>query len=290
MDFSYQTVYIGEEDSNRFMQVLKAGQFFGHHQRKWAFDDLVITETEYVHQEVDWHYHEHPYFTFLVKGRLFEANKKESYYLEPGALLFHHWDDGHYNRLVPGCYTQGFHIELTPNWFLRYDLPLDDWAGSQKIELPALRLQFEKIYQTSFWGTPDDEVTIQMLLIQLLTKGGDQIKTSGVRPDWVEKVRAFLHDNLSPFTLIELADSVGLHPVYLSRKFPVYFGCTLSVYRQQVQLLNSLQMMRQHEHKLSQLAYENLFSDQSHWNRVFKSYLGTTPARYRKKWKESVMI
>ena len=91
------------------MNTLKPGEYYGTHYQKLAFKDIVITDTEYTHPKVDWHHHENPYFTYLLQGKLFEANKKEAYYLEPGSLLFHHWQDAHYN-IKPPEFTRGFHI------------------------------------------------------------------------------------------------------------------------------------------------------------------------------------
>ncbi|CAM4408367.1 hypothetical protein [Flavobacterium terrigena] len=73
------------------MNQLKKGEFYGTHYQKSTFENIIITDTEYTHSKVDWHYHENPYFTYLLEGKLFESNKKESYYLEPGNLLFHNW-------------------------------------------------------------------------------------------------------------------------------------------------------------------------------------------------------
>lgn len=70
------------------MNKLKTGEFYGKHYQKSAFKNLIITDTEYTHSKVDWHYHENPYFTYLLQGKIFESNKKEAYCLEPGSLLF----------------------------------------------------------------------------------------------------------------------------------------------------------------------------------------------------------
>lgn len=127
------------------MNQLKKGEYFGTHYQKSVFDNIIITDTEYTHPKVDWHYHQNPYFTFLLQGKLFEANKKESYYLEQGGLLFHNWQDAHYN-LKPPIYTRGFHVELNENWFNRFDIPPMNFEGSMNLKSPITRSLMSKIF------------------------------------------------------------------------------------------------------------------------------------------------
>lgn len=79
------------------MKTLSNGEFFGQTNETISLDGLIITDTEYTHSFVDWHYHENPYFTFLLQGNMTEGNKKETYDCSAGTLLYHHWEDAHYN-------------------------------------------------------------------------------------------------------------------------------------------------------------------------------------------------
>jgi hypothetical protein len=53
--------------------------FFGQTHKTLHFDGLTITDTEYTHPFVDWHYHENPYFTFLLQGNMTEEIRKKFY-------------------------------------------------------------------------------------------------------------------------------------------------------------------------------------------------------------------
>jgi AraC family transcriptional regulator len=97
------------------MNKLKNGEYFGNHNQELRFNDILITDTEYTQQKVDWHYHENPYFTYLIQGEIFEAIKIKSHHLTSGSLLFHNWKDAHYN-INPPEHTRGFHIELNTKW------------------------------------------------------------------------------------------------------------------------------------------------------------------------------
>jgi hypothetical protein len=43
------------------MKELKKGEYFGNHNQELRFNDIIITDTEYTHEKVDWYYHENPY-------------------------------------------------------------------------------------------------------------------------------------------------------------------------------------------------------------------------------------
>ena len=127
------------------MQQLHQGTYYGSHKQELDFNQFLVTDTIYTHEKVDWHYHENAYFTFLLNGKLFEANKRDSYVLEAGSLLFHNWQDAHYN-IKPPLYTRGFHIELTKHWFEDLNTPSIPIEGSIQIKNPLLKQNFYKIY------------------------------------------------------------------------------------------------------------------------------------------------
>src|SRR5690606_39173735 len=151
------------------MNKLKTGEFYGTHYQKSAFENLIITDTEYTHSKVDWHYHENPYFTYLLQGKLFESNKKESYYLESGNLLFHNWQDAHYN-IKPPEFTRGFHIELNENWFSNFDIQLTDFEGSINLKNPLIKNSINKIFVESKLNDQYSNLSIDTLLIEIFSK------------------------------------------------------------------------------------------------------------------------
>ena len=81
---------------------LTTGQFYGHTNELLQLEGLTLTDTEYTHDYVDWHYHENAYFTFILDGLVLEGNKKETYHCSTGSLLFHNWQESHYISKPPG--------------------------------------------------------------------------------------------------------------------------------------------------------------------------------------------
>ncbi|KAF2333537.1 AraC family transcriptional regulator [Flavobacterium ginsenosidimutans] len=264
------------------MKALSTGQFFGETNSLIVLDGLTITDTEYTHEKVDWHYHEKPYFTFILQGRVLEGNKKEIYQCSQGSLLFHNWDDAHYNIKPPG-FTRGFHIEINQDWFKNYSLKTEQVQGSISIKNTGIQLLFYKIFKESKLDDSVSNLTINTLLIEVLEKIDSKYKTEDkFIPHWAKTLKEILHEqNLNDFSLPCLAKLLDIHPVHLSRCFPKYFGCSLGEYIRKIKIKKSIGMLSDNRSSLAEIALEAGFSDQSHFNRCFKENIGTTPMNFR---------
>lgn len=101
-------------------------------------------------------------------------------------------------------------------------------------------------------------------------------------PLWLKTVHDYLHTYFNQsFQLIDLANEVGIHPVHLSRVFRIYYGLSLGDYVRRLRLEWVTHQLTTSDKSLTQLAHAAGFSDQSHFTRVFKRYMGVTPGRYR---------
>ncbi len=265
------------------MNQLKKGKYFGSHKSILAFDDIVVTNTEYTHEKVDWHYHENAYFTYLIAGKLFEANKKESYHLTPGTLLFHNWQDPHYNIKYPG-YTQGFHIEIERAWFNNHLIPHDGFEGSVRLDHPIVRELFDKIYLETKIIDEHTYLSIELLLTAIFDKMHNPAqRLRSAHPRWVGVIKDILHSQQSnKLTLTGLSAAAGVHPVHLSREFSNYFETTLGDYIRRLKTVQAAALLKNKRSSLTEIAYQCRFSDQSHFIRTFKRYYHTTPLAYRK--------
>ncbi len=265
------------------MKALRTGEFFGETNSLINLDGLTITDTVYTHDKVDWHYHEKPYFTFILQGQVVEGNKKETYHCSQGSLLFHNWDDSHYNIKPPG-FTRGFHIEIDQNWFQQHELNLEHFQGSISIKNPTVQLLFYKLFKESKTGDYSSSICMNSLLIEVLESidNKNTFKPLSV-PNWIKPLKEILHEDIPEnFSLLSLAAVLGIHPVHLSRYFPKYFGCSLGEYIRKIKVQKSLGLLSNPKNSLVEIALETGFSDQSHFNRCFKENIGITPSSYRK--------
>lgn len=265
------------------MRQLSSGEFFGQTDRIVDLDGLMFTNTLYTHAQVDWHYHENAYFTLMLAGCMREGHKKSSYQCGPGTLLFHHWQDPHYNIKAPG-YVRGFHVEMASAWATKMDIDLDRLQGSFMIQSYDVKLPLYRIVQEMRSDDESVRLSMESYMLQAL---GSLLKIRSMDeqryPEWVLRVRDMLHEEPAEnLTLAKLAHTVGLHPVHVSRMFPKYFNCTMGEYRRKIRVSQAMEMLSEPTYSLTAIAHACGFSDQSHFIRCFREFCGASPAAYRK--------
>lgn len=264
------------------MRALQTGEFYGQTNQVANLNFATITDTEYTHDRVDWHYHENPYFTFILQGKVMEGNKKEIYNCTPGSLLFHNWQDPHYN-IKPKGYTRGFQIEINSDWLANSDMDIQNLQGSFAINSPQVTLLFYRLFKE--FKTSDD-ISIpakEALLLQVLSIMKNNVgKVERQKPVWVQQVREAISDDLSrKLSLHELAAIANVHPTHLSRDFSKYFNINLGEYIRAVRVEKALSLMHNGKISLTEIAMHCGFADQSHFLRCFKEFNEDKPKIYR---------
>ncbi|MEZ4949860.1 MAG: helix-turn-helix domain-containing protein [Saprospiraceae bacterium] len=260
------------------MEQLKTGEFFGQHYHKTNLTNLILTDTEYTHHKVDWHYHENPYFTYLLQGKLFESNQRTSYYLEPGSLLFHNWQDKHYNIKSSG-FTRGFHIELNANWFQNFDIKTTDFEGSLQVKSPVIKNSFNKIFLESKINDSFTNLSIDSLLLEIFSNLKDSKDENTQKPAWVNQLKDLLYAENIDFSLNSLSTILGIHPVHISREFRRYFGTSLGDYLRLIKVNQAFKLIVSNRLSMTEICYRCGFSDQSHFISNFKRVYQLTPTK-----------
>ncbi len=264
------------------MQQLITGQFYGQTHHKILLNGLTITDTEYTEEKVDWHYHENPYLTFILQGNVLEGNKKEIHHCSAGDILFHNWQEAHYNYKPPG-FTRGFHIELGNTWLENRQISLTALTGSLNIQHPDAKMILYNIFKETKCIDETAALSIESLLLNLLSN--IQVTTRlpvKKNPGWVSRLKTLLHDRCcEQLSLTELSESLGIHPVHLSRDFPKYFHQTIGQYIRKLKVQKALALLPKKHISLAAVAFECGFADQSHFIRCFKEMMGVTPLTYR---------
>ncbi|MDX1934368.1 MAG: AraC family transcriptional regulator [Capsulimonadales bacterium] len=99
----------------------------------------------------------------------------------------------------------------------------------------------------------------------------------------LRQARAILLDTYNSLpTLADIARQVDVHPVYLARAFRRAFGETVGDCLRRRRLEVACQLMAGSSFRLSEIAREAGFADQSHLTRTFKQYLRMTPVDYQR--------
>jgi AraC family transcriptional regulator len=265
------------------MKYLRTADFFGETNQTVRLDGITLTDTVYTHEYVDWHYHENAYFTFILEGRLIEGNSREKYNCTAGGLLFHNWQETHYN-IKPEGFTRGFHIELDREFFKKTDLGRDFPEGSFRIEDTDIRLLAYRIFRETKIDDTAAAVSVEALLLKVLAKLARQKSEAyAKRPVWVKRLKEILYEDCADrHSLGNLSRELNIHPVHLSRDFSRYFGCNLGEYIRKMRIEKALSLLPAKDLSLTDIAYRCGFADHSHFIRCFKQIEGATPSEFRR--------
>jgi len=109
-------------------------------------------------------------------------------------------------------------------------------------------------------------------------------RTHARPPAWLRAAEELLRARLAErIGLSELAETVGVHPAYLARAFRAHYGLSVGEYGRRLRLAWAAGELARGDKPLAEIAADAGFADQSHFTRVFRRHVGTTPARYRER-------
>ena len=128
--------------------------------------------------------------------------------------------------------------------------------------------------------TPVDQLLLQVYHQYL--KLGKGKKT----PTWANSLREMIQDQLDThmsMSLQQASEELEINPAYLSREFSKYFdNLSFGDYMRKMRIQKAIELMDATDYSLTEIAYLTGFSDQSHFNRIFKKQTGENPSTYKK--------
>src|ERR671912_323720 len=103
-------------------------------------------------------------------------------------------------------------------------------------------------------------------------------------PPWqTRRTKAFIEDKISnPITIDQLATIVGLSASYFGSAFKASFGETPHSYILRMRITLARRLMLETSTPLSEIALASGMSDQSHFTRVFRRFIGMSPHAWRR--------
>ncbi len=140
----------------------------------------------------------------------------------------------------------------------------------------AKHLQNEKHTQNPF----------ENMLLDVYKKYLTEKKQGKRVPEWAKELKEIIQDQIDTnltLSLKEISESLNVHPSYLSREFSKYFdNLSFGDYIRKLRIEKSMELLKDPKYSLSEIAYLTGFSDQSHFNRIFKLHTGKNPSIHRK--------
>lgn len=180
--------------------------------------------------------------------------------------------------------TRAFSIDVDRKWLERadeYSLKLENSIHCHGGLLSGLMM---KVYREFRELDNASSLAIEGLTLELLAEVSRHKQSSPDKhaPQWLERAVEMLRERFAErLTITEVAMSVGVHPVHLSREFRRFKRCTIGEYVRQLRIDRACHQLHNPEEPLAAIAAGAGFADQSHFCRTFKSFVGMTPSEYR---------
>lgn len=218
------------------MKILTKGSYYGAMHREQQIKGILFSEYNYLIDKTDWHYHEKPYFMYVLEGNLYDVNKITTTNCPSGSFLLHNWQEPHFNA-KESSNARGFHIEFDKDWFQNNNIDINVWEGSQLIKNPKLHHILAKLYAEFKTADTYSDVSAELLLSELCENlGQEKVYVFENNPAWLSTLVEIIHFTNEPFCLTTLSDQLNIHPGHLSRAIPKYFSTTLGDYIRQIKI------------------------------------------------------
>jgi AraC family transcriptional regulator len=264
------------------MLILGTAKYLGSNLACYDTNGIWVSLTRYTKDNLPnslLHAHENHHLTLLLQGGTVEKRKNGEYERTAGDIVFFPAGEPHQNSKTP-VGSKNINFEFEPAFFSRYGI-----AGPsiQETTFTKSHAKFSllKAYNELRIGDAFSGDSINMLLLNLLFPSVKPGKKP--IPAWATKIQELLHDRWNEqVTLQELSLAAGVHPITISKHFPLYFSCTLGEYMRALKTEKALPLIKSSSRSLVDIAYECGFADQSHFTRTFKQVTGFLPNDFRK--------
>jgi AraC-like DNA-binding protein len=110
------------------------------------------------------------------------------------------------------------------------------------------------------------------------------IESAHSEPHLLQRIRAYIDEHLEEeLSLEELSARIGSSKFYVCKLFKRYLRMTFTEYRARCRLERAKSLLHELNRRVSEVAYEAGFQSLTHFNRIFRRFVGTSPTEYRAK-------
>jgi AraC family transcriptional regulator len=263
---------------------LAPGSFYGRVTQKRDDDGFILSDVRHAGpRKLPRHSHELAYFCLLLDGDYAERLGRRTIAYKPLTVSFHPPGTEHRDEIGNrGGHFFSVEVDGRPLDLLREYAPAPpssfDLAGGELAWLAV------RMYREFAAGDAASRLAIQGLLLEMLAAVA---RSSGAaessEPAWLARATEFLHAEFrSNLTVAQIARRAGVHPCHLTRVFRQFKRQGVGEYVHRLRVQFACRRLADPEVGLADLALSAGFSDQSHFNRVFKQLTGMTPGAFRK--------
>lgn len=229
------------------------------------------------------HSHRLAGFCLILQGGYIERYGKTALECKPWIVKFHPAGEAH-SDFYGDKTVRNFIVELKPEWLS--SMGANDFLASEPVLFTDSSISWLMMRLRKEFHTADTEASpaIQGLVLQLIAEASRDRKRffDDGCPRWLAQAKELIDEQFSEnLSLAFVAQSVGVHPVYLAHSFRRRYSCSVGEYLRRRRIEFACHRIAESKDSLIEIALASGFSNQSHFSRTFKQITGMSPARYR---------
>jgi AraC family transcriptional regulator len=251
--------------------------------RKQELSGFTITEDRYHGGfTLPKHHHRKAFLTFVLEGSYVETYAGVSSVCGPGTLRFHPAGEVHENDFRSGL--RCLHVEIEEEVLDRLREQALVLQRPAEITGVASTWLANRLYIEFCRRDSVSPMAMEGVILEILVEGARSTESipEARSPRWLKRAREIVETRfLEPLSLADIATSVGVHHVHLSREFRKHNQCTVGELIRRRRVEHACHLLAHTEMTLAEIALVCGFSDQSHFSLMFKRQMGLTPSKFR---------
>ena len=227
------------------------------------------------------HVQERAFFCLVLMGELAEQHGSRLAGYGAGSVVFHPMGEEHSIAILADTHCVTMEVDAST---LERLSDVDAQVRRLSTDRGPLLWNAMRIFdEVRSWSVSSPLRAEGIVLEMLGDVAGARQSADRARPVWLDLAEEILRRNFaSRLTIAELAASVHVHPVHLTRTFRALHGCSAHEYRQRLRIDAACRRMAETPSpSLAELALDVGFSDQTHFSRLFKQITGLSPGVFR---------
>lgn len=228
------------------------------------------------HDTVEPHGHHDAHFIWILSGAFASVTDQET--LSAGALIFNPAQTFHADHFIGG---RGAFLSLTLNNVEGFELEQFQPPAHPSLARNEACDRLLPRLMAVCASSSADAIDIEGLGHDLFGAVCKKAPVERGAPAWMARARDRLRDH-DATSVLDVARSVGVHPVHLTRVFRAVQGCTPGEYQRGWRLQRATALLDDTRLSIAEVAVRAGFSDQSHLTRQFRAVFGVGPAGYRR--------
>lgn len=213
----------------------------------------------------------------VLAGKLKEDISRKSHYAGSTSFVIKPGDVTHSNQIGPTgarLVSLLFHPDLVQQLDLKAFFTQLQWIHPSKVT-PKVMQALMHIIQSEDWMSETIDLMASLSL--------KNVKHEHFPPNWLNRVKERIQDEIDlNLTVKDLAAMENLHPVYMARVFRKFEACGIKEYIHKEKMRRATQRLSDTKLPIVEIALDLGFADQSHMTRMFKNFVGVSPAAFRK--------